>query len=128
MNAVEQAAIIYPLLIKRAQVRTTATYGEVNAALGYKGNASGHAIRAGMDLIVLYCKEAGTPQLTSMIVNKNTGEPTDAYAYGEGEDIPKEHSRCYEHDWEPEIDYTAVWDRRFELRKKYDLSYGNPKK
>ena len=84
MNAFEQAEIIYPLLVKAAKNRSTFTYGEINEALGYKNNASGHAIRAGMDLIVLYCTESDFPQLTSLIVNKESGRPTEGYAYGKG--------------------------------------------
>ena len=125
MNAVEQASIIYPLLVKHSNDRSVVTYGEVNAALGYKGNASGHAIRAGMDLIVLYCKEYDLPQLTSLIVNKKSGEPTEGYAYGEGENILEEHMKCFNHKWELTIDYTTIWDQRFELRKKFNLTYGN---
>ena len=125
MIAVEQASIIYPLLVKYRNDRSVITYGEVNSALGYKGNASGHAIRAGMDLIVLYCKEYGLPQLTSLIINKNSGEPTEGYAYGEGENISEEHMKCFNHKWELTIDYTTIWDQRFELRKKFNLTYGN---
>jgi hypothetical protein len=127
MNAIEQAEIIYPLLVKYAKSRTTLTYRDVNNALGYKGNASGHAIRPGMDLIVLYCKEAKYPQLTSLIVNKVSGVPTDGYAYGDGTDIPDEHSKCYGHHWEKSFDYKWIWERRFEIRKKWGLAYGNSK-
>jgi hypothetical protein len=125
MNAIEQAEIMYPLLVKHAKMKTLTTYGEINKALGYRDNASGHAIRAGMDLIVLYCKEANYPQLTSLIVNKGSGEPTEGYAYGAGEDIPNEHSKCFKHQWKESFDYKGIWDRRFVLRKKYGLTYGN---
>ncbi len=125
MNSVEQASIIYPLLVRKCGEQNTVTYSEINAALGYKGNASGHAIRAGMDLIVLYCKENNLPQLTSLIINKKSGVPTEGYAYGDGENILEEHKKCFNQKWEPEIDYTATWDSRFELREKYGLTYGN---
>ena len=120
MNAIEQASIIYPLLVKHAKSRTRLTYGEILDILGYEKNTRGHAIRFGMDIIVLYCKENDYPQLTSLIVNKHSGVPTEGYAYGDGEDIPEEHSQCFDHKWEPTFDYTGIWDRRFELRKKFD--------
>ena len=47
--------------------------------------------------------------------------PTDGYAYGDEEDIPDEHSKCFKHQWELSFDYKGIWDRRFELRKKYNL-------
>jgi len=125
MNAVEQASIIYPLLVRHCKDRSVVTYSEVNSTLGYKENASGHAIRAGMDLIVLYCKKNGVPQLTSLITNKKSGEPTEGYAYGEGENISEEHMKCFNHKWESTIDYKAIWNKRFELRKKFNLTYGN---
>jgi hypothetical protein len=128
MNAVEQASVIYPLLVRHCKDRTVITYGEVNSALGYKGNASGHAIRAGMDLIVLYCMKNRLPQLTSLIINKKSGVPTEGYAYGEGEDISEEHMKCFNHKWESTIDYTTIWEQRFELRKKFNLTYGNSQK
>jgi hypothetical protein len=125
MNAIEQAEKIYPLLVQAARERTTFTYGEINRSLGYKHNASGHAIRPGMDLIVLYCFEYGSPQLTSLIVNKKSGKPTEGYAYGEGENINHEHLACYAHKWEASFDYAGIWNRRFQLRKKYNLTYGS---
>jgi hypothetical protein len=39
MNAVEQASIIYTLLVKKGQTRSVVSYGEVNAVVGYRGNA-----------------------------------------------------------------------------------------
>ena len=48
MNAIGQAKIIYPLLLSKVKSKETITYGEINSALGYKGNASGHAIRENM--------------------------------------------------------------------------------
>ena len=42
MNAIGQAKIIYPLLLSKVKSKETITYGEINSALGYKGNASGH--------------------------------------------------------------------------------------
>jgi len=128
MNAIEQAEIIYPLLLSKVKSKETVTYGEINSALGYKGNASGHAIRPGMDLIVLYCKDSVFPQLTSLIVNKSSGVPTDGYAYGDGENIPDEHSKCFNHQWEASFDYKGIWARRFEIRKRWGLTYGNSKK
>lgn len=127
MVAIEQATIIYPLLVQSAKTGCTLTYREVNDSLGYKNNASGHAIRPGMDLIVLYCKDAGYPQLTSLIVNKNSGKPTEGYAYGSGENIPDEHSKCFKHQWERFFNYKEIWDRRVELRKAHNLTYGNSK-
>jgi len=127
MNAIDQAKIMYPILVAKAISRETVTYGEINSALGYKGNASGHAIRPAMDLVVLYCKESGYPQLTSLIVNKSNGIPATGYAYGEGENIPVEHSKCFNHRWEATFDYKGIWDRRFEIRKRWGLTYGKSK-
>lgn len=126
MNAVEQASIIYPLLVGCCKKNKPGiTYGEMNSALGYKGNASGHAIRAGMDLIVLYCMKNGVPMLTSLIINGKSGVPTEGYAYGEGENVSEEHIKCFNRKWESTIDYEVIWDQRFELRKKFNLTYGN---
>ena len=121
LNAIEQAQMIYPMLVQAASKKTTVTYNEVNRALGYKKKASGQIIRFGMDIIVLYCKEADHPQLTSLIVNKGSRVPTGGYAYGDGEDIPEEHSKCFRHQWESSFDYKGIWDRRVELRKKYNF-------
>ena len=121
MNAIEQAGIIYPMLVKAARDRTTVTYGQVNNALGYKPNATGQAIRSGMDVLVLYCLENNLPKITSLIVNKTSGAPTEGYAYGEGEDIPNEHSACYSHQWEQVIDYSEIWDSRVEIREKQNI-------
>ena len=127
MDAIKQAEIIYPLLLNCVKNKETITYKAVNNALGYKNNASGHAIRPGMDLIVLYCKEKKFPQLTSLIVNKNNGQPTSGYAYGEGENFSDEHEKCFQHRWEKILDYKEIWDRRFALRKMFNIKYGNSK-
>ncbi len=124
MNAVEQASIIYPILVKKSCDGAVATYGEINAELGYQKNANGNAIRPGLHLIVLYCRENGLPQLTSLVVNKNNGLPTEGYACGEGENAPEEHQKCFMQKWKGDFDYSGIWDRRFELRKKYNLTYG----
>ncbi len=55
------------------------------------------------------------------LLNKESRVPTDGYAYGDEEDIPDEHSKCFKHQWELSFDYKGIWDRRFELRKKYNL-------
>jgi hypothetical protein len=121
MNAIEQAGVIYPMLVEAARDRSTITYGQVNNALGYKPNATGQAIRSGMDLLVLYCLENDLPKITSLIVNKNSGLPTEGYAYGTGENIPVEHSACFDHQWDRVIDYSGIWDSRVELRRKHNI-------
>ena len=121
MNAIEQAGIIYPLLVKAARDRTTVTYGDVREKLGYDNTVSGQAFRFGLDIIVFYCLKNNYPQLTTLIVNKANGLPSDTYAYDKDIDYSEEQSNSFNHSWSETFDYTGIWDMRFELREKYDI-------
>lgn len=65
MNCREQAKKIYELCVSRANAtKKTMTYGEVLNALGYEKKVSGHAIRHGLELVLIACADSGLPDLT----------------------------------------------------------------
>ena len=70
VNQVERAYRAWPILIKRAESRSTSTYGELGQALGVHHRA----IRYVLGVIKDYCLEEGLPPLTILIINAS-GRP-----------------------------------------------------
>jgi hypothetical protein len=120
VNSKDQARRIYVLCIAKAKAKKTLTYGEVLLSLGYKGGVPGHAIRYGLELILIACGNLDLPKLSAIVVDKATGEPAvGGYA---GSSWDKDAERIFNHKKWPdvsELDWEYVWIHRKELSKKY---------
>ena len=126
----EQARKIYELCVIRANTtQTTFTYGEVLSALGYQKGVPGHAIRYGLELVLIACVDGGLPILTSIVVNQSTRSPTPATPTGEctnnsRNSWEKEAQKVFSHAKWPdvdEIDWDYVWENRHSLSDKHGI-------
>lgn len=77
MESIEQAKKIYEMGVVSAKAGKTLTYREVLNSLGYDAGVNGHAIRYGLELTWIACAHYNLPILTSIIVNKTTGKPSE---------------------------------------------------
>jgi hypothetical protein len=96
------------------------SYEEVLNSLGYKKGVSGQAIRYGLELVLIACAEIGLPILTSIVVNKSTGCPTDGNYPHESWDEETKKVFNYK-DW-PKVDkinWEDVWNNRVRLSDEY---------
>lgn len=89
-----RALQVYLILIGAAKNRQTLTYGALANMLEFE--------RAGvfsliLDHIMYWCQDQDLPELTSLVVNKETGLP--GHGLSTPADLNKERERIYEYDW-----------------------------
>lgn len=94
VNQVERAYRAWPMLIKRAENRTTITYGELGQALGVHHRA----VRYVLSVIQDYCLEERLPPLTILIVNAS-GRPGTGFIAFDLENFDEGLERVYDFDW-----------------------------
>lgn len=120
MTSIEQAIRIYVLCVDSANHQRTLTYGEVLNFLGYANNVRGHAIRYGLELVLIACIDRGLPRLTAIVVNNGTGRPAEGGypQYRWEEDV---QSVFAHQEWPPvdEIDWAYVWMNRKMLSNRH---------
>jgi hypothetical protein len=123
MNCIEQAMKIYEICVPKAKAGETVNYREVLDYLGYKPRVRGHAIRYGLELTWIACADSNLPKLTSIVVNKATGQPTEG---GFPLATWKEDTqRVFSHqEWLPidDIDWDYVWENRIKLSNTHATS------
>ena len=80
-NDIQLATVYYPILIDLAKHKHCLTYGELvdkakklHPDLAYVKNAIPVSTGRKLDVIRIYTKERDLPDLSSLIINKNTGE------------------------------------------------------
>ena len=114
MNSKEQAKRIYVLCVASAKAKETLTYGAVLNSLGYRNGVPGHAIRYGLELVLLACAVKGLPKLTSIVVNQSTGKPSPVV-------LPIDSNVFDQKEWPPvyNIDWDDIWDNRKQLSNKH---------
>jgi hypothetical protein len=114
MDCKEQARKIYEVCISSAKVKRTITYQEVLNSLGYADGISGNAIRYGLELVLITCADQGLPKLTSIVVNKSTGEPSP-------NGLTVDLSVFVKKEWPAvnKIDWIYYWNKRKQLSHKY---------
>ena len=93
MTADQRALQIWSLLVCAARDRRIYTYGDIAKILGFK--------RAGMmgqrlDPVYLYCCDNELPQLTVLVVGKDTGRPGHDLGL---DDADKARERVFAFDW-----------------------------
>ena len=75
MHGREQARHIYDVCVHSAKMEKTLTYGEILLSLGYKNCVLGHAIRYGLELVLVACGNLELPRPTTIVVDQATGKP-----------------------------------------------------
>ncbi len=123
MNCIEQAKKIYEICVANAKAGKTLTYREVLDSLGYKARVRGHAIKFGLELTWIACADSNLPNLTSIVVNKTTGKPTEGgYPLTTWEN---DTQKVFDHqEWPPVdgINWDYVWENRIKLSNTHATS------
>ena len=94
------------VLVKVAMTGGTITYTELGEALGRDGFAPGLGLGADLDKCQHWLNDNGLPPLTSLVVSKETGRPSengDFFGVRFG-DMPDEkltelQNQCYQYEW-----------------------------
>lgn len=94
VNQVERASRAWPILTRRAQQRSTITYGELGQALGVHHRA----VRYVLGVIQDYCIEENHPPLTILIVNASGLPGTGFIAHDLG-NFDEGLEKVYSCDW-----------------------------
>ncbi|MEX0739063.1 MAG: HNH endonuclease signature motif containing protein [Pseudohongiella sp.] len=94
VNQVERAYRAWPILIKRAENRSTITYGELGQALGVYHRA----VRYVLGVLQDYCLEERLPPLTILIVNAS-GRPGTGFIAFDLENFEEGLDKVYDFDW-----------------------------
>lgn len=122
MTCREQAVTIYELCVASAKTNNTLSYGDVISALGYGKGVRGHAIRYGLELVLIACAHLGLPILSSLVVNESSGSPSPEPP---GKSWEEEILNSFRQEKWPhvdEIDWEYVWNNRNELSDRYGTS------
>ena len=110
-----RAVKTYLMLIGMATRRETTTYSHIASQTG---NIASQAVGGlCLDPIAVYCRTNGFPSLTSIVVNKNTGEPGGSYVSVHS--VYRDREAVYDFDWldyaPPTIeDLGAIWPEKSE--------------
>ena len=72
----EKVIETYLMLVEFATKTEKITYGHIGGEFGVAARAVGGIL---LDPISYYCRNNGLPNLTSIVVRKDTGEPGDRY-------------------------------------------------
>jgi hypothetical protein len=105
MDSKEQPKEIYEISVCSAKAGCTLTYRDVLDYLGYKPLVRGNAIRYGLRLTMKACENRDLPDLTAIIFEKATGQPSTGYP----KDWMNEQTKVFNRkDW-PDIDDNG-WD------------------
>ncbi len=93
MKRSARAMQIWQILISAAHNRQILTYTIVADLIGMGSGTLAQTL----DMIMRYCKRNNLPSLTSLVVNKNTGQP------GEGlttlVELNRDRERVFEYNW-----------------------------
>jgi len=92
MDERQRALQLWSLLALAAKTQTVLTYDEVADLTGLA-----HQHPRELGYIAFYCMKNDLPLLSSLDVNKKTGNPSASF-YSDV-DISAEHRRCYVYDW-----------------------------
>ena len=115
MTSIKQAEKIYDLCVQSAKKQKTLTYGEVLQSLGYRKVVSGHAIRYGLELVLIACGDRKLPMLTAIVVNQSTGMPAQGgYA---GSSWAKDIKKVFNHKHKKWPDVTTL--RTYRVRSTF---------
>jgi hypothetical protein len=116
MNSVAQAKQIYQLCVDSAMASRTLTYGAVLNSLGYDRGVPGYAIRYGLELVLIACRDRELPGLTSIVVNESTGRPS-VGGYPQDRWDGDVQGVFAHQKWPPvdEVDWEYVWKNRRQL-------------
>jgi hypothetical protein len=96
-NRFELGCRAWPILISWAKLKEPHTYEDLSRKLGYR---TPKVSRAALWSIQDYCKEKGLPPLTSIIVNKHTGQPGSGFQWDGTLDDAQQ--RAFSYDWSKE--------------------------
>lgn len=94
-NWLYEARRIWPVLTRLAKNRKTAYYEDIAAVIV----TNPLSVRLALDPIQAYCLETGRPPLTSLVVNKATGLPSEGFIAWEIGDIDAAHQSTFAYDW-----------------------------
>ncbi len=92
-----RAQQVWIILIHRAAVRGVITYGELAELMGYGRQAAQATIKP-IAIVAFFCKEHHLPQLNTLVVNTEKGEPGRSVVDG-GDSIGVAHQRVFAFDW-----------------------------
>jgi hypothetical protein len=118
----EQAKQIYEMCVASARANKTLTYGNLLHSLGYGIGVTGHAIRYGLELVLVACAITKLPMLTSIVVNQSSGRPSDGGLPIDMDSWEKVAKNVFDRNEWPlvnEIDWAFVWRNRKQLSKEY---------
>ncbi len=119
MHSKEQANKIYGICVAKAKAGKTLTYREMLDSIGYGPRVRGNAIRYGLELISVACAYSKLPNLTSIIVEDATGQPSTGY---HPENLKNDQQMVFNHqEWHAvdNIDWDHVWENRIKLSDKH---------
>ncbi len=120
MHSIQQAKKIYEVCMLNAKAGKKVTYREVLNSLGYSSGVRGYAIKYGLELVWIACAISSLPILTSIVINKDSREPT-----AKGFQIPdwkEEAQKAFSNKHWPnvdEIDWEYIWQNRKQLSNRY---------
>lgn len=120
MKAIDQAKRIYRICVERANAKRTVTYGEILNLLGYKNGVPGHAIRYGLELVLIACGDRGLPALTCIVVNDATGKPAEG-GHPKATWEKDVQATFNQKEWPDmdDTDWSHVWKNRKMLSSRY---------
>ncbi len=92
-NAGSRGLQIWQILIGKAHLRQTMTYGELAALMGFKGAGT---LAHLLGRVMFYCRLQDLPPLTALVVNQETGLPGDGLPEA---DLNSVREDVYSYDW-----------------------------
>ena len=111
----QQSLQLWPLLVLAAKNRQTLTYGMVEKMT----NIDDHLGQAKpLGNIYLFCKYNELPCLNLLVVNQQTGKPSTREF--EALDIPNEHARIFNFDWDKWAHHHPTAQALQEAREKWE--------
>ncbi|MEM6354961.1 MAG: hypothetical protein AAF844_04675 [Pseudomonadota bacterium] len=95
------------VLIPIAMAQRTITYSELGVSLGRTGASPGLGLGSDLAKLEEWLKEHSLPPLTSLVVSKQTGRPSDEGSFGgvrfgdfSTEELDKLQQECFAYEWE----------------------------
>lgn len=91
---IEPARLAWQVLAAQATLRATITYTQLEGAIGWRGAAQGFG--PVLDLVAEYCRAKGLPDITILVVLKETGRPSSGNTVY---DVERERERVFAREW-----------------------------
>ncbi len=91
---IEPARLAWQVLAAQAALSATIHYTQLQSAISWHGAAQGFG--PVLDLIAAYCRDKGLPDITILVVLKDTGRPSSGNTI---EDVDKERERVFACEW-----------------------------